>query len=90
MADQPAKDDLVERLRGECRDYTGEMIDPRSTTREEVHCSLLYEAATRITELQAQLKEAREALKPFGEAFEKATSQPLSACLKRKPHDPRC
>lgn len=50
---------LVERLWEPCRDYTGEMIGGGSTPRYEIHCDLLYEAASTL----ASLQEENDALK---------------------------
>ncbi|KKB81054.1 hypothetical protein VW35_02485 [Devosia soli] len=54
----PAVDggEIVERLLEPCRDYTGEMIVRHSTPRYEVHCEVLYDAATLITTQQQEIE----------------------------------
>ena len=66
------KEQIVERLREACRDYSGEMIVRGSTPRYEVHCDLLYDAADRIEALERERtnlietkRTLEEALRPF-------------------------
>ncbi|KKB80828.1 hypothetical protein VW35_01055 [Devosia soli] len=57
----PAVDggEIVERLLEPCRDYTGEMIVRHSTPRYEVHCEVLYDAATLISTQQQEIERLR-------------------------------